>query len=141
MTKRIVSLTLSLIMVLSLFTGLSFPAGAEEEAAGTYVKVTDTGEIADGIEVVIVSERNGVGVEFAEDPLGETEGTPYGACPFVLEDTGSGSFALKHNSQYLHYNDDDGFTLEDSKTTNGMWFISIDEGDVSITQAITGKII
>ncbi len=42
MTKRIVSLTLSLIMVLSLFTGLSFPAGPEEETAGTYVKVTST---------------------------------------------------------------------------------------------------
>ena len=132
MTKRIVSLTLSLIMVLSLFTGLSFPAGAEEETAGTYVKVTSTDEIVAGITVVIVC--NDFLAEYSTDGEGASyTGTPTGEYAFEIVETqiGGNVFALKHTGnfetpQYLSYGNDSALSFSDEIGANSFWMISVD---------------
>jgi len=138
MTKRIVSLTLSLIMVLSLFTGLSFPAGAEEETP----TVTYTYEKADAVqendEVVLVCEGDGFINELNLDGEGEAN-EQLGAVPFQIVNVGDGAYAFKYtdefgNDKYLKKTANDHVAVAADLDDNAKWGISIIDGDAQITQ-------
>lgn len=149
MTKRIVSLTLSLIMVLSLFTGLSFPVGAEEEAAGTYVKVTeeDVSALETGDKVFLASK---IGDFFYELDLSQGvplvgENSALGELEFeitVLPDSIGYCFTytIDEVQQYLQWSEASGITLEpldgeNAISTSAQWNINTDSMTLSPKEA------
>ena len=144
LTRRVLSLVLSLCMIISMFSGLTLMASAED--AG-YTLVTDASNLAAGNKVIIAAAtrdfamgasagkgtsdfRNRADITKDGDILTPGEGVSV----FTLEDAGDGKFAFNDGTGYLTAADGANYLLtSETLEENGKWTVTIGEtGEAAI---------
>ena len=135
MSKRILSVVLTVAMVLSMFAGLTITASA----AG-YAKATS---IAVGDQVVLVCENalmemTGISTTKTKYGIGTAySGAPAGTMVFeVVAGASDGTFAFKNGENYLYWTSGNSLNVNATLSANTSWTVAFDvSGNAAITNA------
>lgn len=137
MTKRVCSAVLALVMVMSLFTGLTPRVSAED----TYEK---TVSVSPDDVVLLVCEGAGVelgGISAASPRYGSGESfdaAPAGAFPLtVVEGYAQGTFAFRNGDSYLCWLSGNSLNTADSADAGASWIVSFDADGEAVIRSYT----